>query len=353
MNGQQSVIDTVARITCRVCGSHGVVVYEHLSDRLFGAPGSWTMVRCDDRECRTHWLNPEPTASDLPKLYDSYYTHSDAGPKAGRSLPRAVAKRVRDAIHHAYHHVRFGYGSGRPSPTARLLAAVPGINPHWRADLDFGAFYLPAKPNGRMLEIGCGGGTMLQAMKGRGWQVTGIDFDLQAVDNARAKGLDVFHGDLFDQEFAPASFDAILMSHVIEHLPDPAATLARCHALLGSGGRLVLVTPNVVGRLHDQYGSDWRGLEPPRHLTIFSRNSLERICRDAGFSQVDVKSTIRDSGYLKLASQDLADGMTAAAGRKIGLRRRLGAELSGLYLGYRHQLDPTRGDELVSICIKD
>ena len=353
MDMRRSDIDTVPRETCRVCGRGGTVAYDRLGDRLFGAPGSWTMIRCDDPECRTHWLNPEPAAWDLPKLYDRYYTHCDANPKVHSSMPRALAKRLRQAVHDSYRHVYFGYGEGTPSVATRLLGLVPYLNQHLRAHLDFSVFYLYAKPNGRMLEIGCGGGTMLQAMQARGWRVTGLDFDQQAIDNANLKGLNVFHGDLLDQDFALESFDAILMSHVIEHLPDPGATLAACRGLLASGGSLVIVTPNVGGRLHERYGSDWRGLEPPRHLTIFSRNSLERMCRDAGFDRVEIRTTIRDSGYLKLASQDLADGANLVDGRKIGLRRRMKAEMDGFILGWRHFLDPSRGDELVGSCIKD
>ena len=71
------------------------------------------------------------------------------------------------------------------------------------------------------------------------------------------------------------SFDAVIMSHVIEHVPQPRELLAECARLLKLGGRLVMLTPNAESFGLDYYGRCWRGLEPPRHLQIFSQPALE------------------------------------------------------------------------------
>jgi len=56
------------------------------------------------------------------------------------------------------------------------------------------------------------------------------------------------------------------------------------------GGKLILTTPNANGLAHKIYKEFWRGLEPPRHIQIFTPNSLEDLVRRAGFSEVQVRT---------------------------------------------------------------
>jgi 2-polyprenyl-3-methyl-5-hydroxy-6-metoxy-1,4-benzoquinol methylase len=120
------------------------------------------------------------------------------------------------------------------------------LNPIRRANFDLNVFCLRAKPHGRLLEVGCGSGMILKSMQKLGWQVEGVDFDPAAVEAARKRGLDVHLGTLSEQEFRANSFDAIIMGHCIEHVPDPINLLRECYRILEPGGRLVVITPNVV-----------------------------------------------------------------------------------------------------------
>lgn len=331
----------------------GRIAYPALRDRLFHSPGIWSMRCCVAPDCGAYWLDPSPAPSDLHKLYAGYYTHFDAKPQDNASILRSTLKRLRNWIYDSYYHVKYGYGQGRPSLVSRVVYQVARLNPHWCAHMDFHVFYLPAEKRGNLLEIGCGGGRMLQAMQSKGWQVSGLDFDQDAVSNAQEKGLNVHHGDLLSLDLPASSFDAVVMSHVIEHLPDPLAVLQRSFELLKPGGQLVIITPNIAGGLHRAFRQDWRGLEPPRHLTIFSGGSLDRLVRRAGFGNVNVTTTIRDSGYLRLASQSLRRKSHYGMSKKFSLTDRISGEFFGLLLGYRHLLDPSKGDELVAICRKD
>ena len=76
------------------------------------------------------------------------------------------------------------------------------------------------------------------------------------------------------------------MNNVIEQLPDTPRVLARCRDLLRSGGRLVVVTPNISSQCHDIFGACWRGLEVPRHLHLFTAASLRGIAKAAAFSSI-------------------------------------------------------------------
>jgi SAM-dependent methyltransferase len=141
----------------------------------------------------------------------------------------------------------------------------------------------PIKP-GRVLDIGFGDGGFLHYAKALGWQAVGTDFDPKVVEQARARGLDVHQGTLGD---VPGTFDAITLCHVIEHLNDPVATLKECFARLNPGGFIWIETPSIDALGLKRFGSAWRGLEPPRHLVLFNRQSLREALAGAGFSAIE------------------------------------------------------------------
>ena len=121
-------------------------------------------------------------------------------------------------------------------------------------------------------------------MRIAGWEVEGLDFDEKAIDRAwREYGVTVRHGDLRAACYPDGSFDAVTMNHVIEHVHDPIAPLAESWRILISGGRLVVATPNIASSGHERFGRNWRGLEPPRHLHLFSEKTLAEAARHAGF----------------------------------------------------------------------
>jgi len=173
------------------------------------------------------------------------------------------------------------------------------------AELDFSVMYLPFQRNGHLLDIGCGNGQALKCMGELGWQVQGVDFDPEAVQIARKKGLEVRLGSLEAQAFPRDSFDAITMSHLIEHVHDPLSLLRECRRILRPSGRLALVTPNINSAGHRIYGSSWFHLDPPRHLRIFNIGSLTTLLQKAGFQTTKIGTTVRDAGNAYVASRSV------------------------------------------------
>lgn len=341
-----SVIRSEEKPCCVVCGSEGDVVYEGLTDRLFGVPGAWTLKCCKTVTCRTHWLDPAPVADDLALLYENYYTHEDAAPSNPGGPLRRMLRRVSDQ----YLSGKFGYPLSGTSFIVRLLARLLILSPARRANLDFSVFYLPAQQAGKLLEIGCGSGSMLHLMKQKGWQVRGLDFDPRAVENARSKGLDVAQGELSAQRYPGGSFDAVVMSHVIEHVPDPRALLSECARVTSPGGQVILITPNIASDLSKKFKNNFRGLEPPRHLNLFTPNSLAQLAIRAGFSSVEISTTIRDIAGLNRASENILKlGCHQMNVRTSSISSRTYDYWIALQQSFKLYLDPSCGGEIVAI----
>jgi len=331
---------------CYVCRRRGELLYENLTDRLFGAPGTWSIRRCPDTKCGTVWLDPMPVEEDIGKAYDSYCTHeADVRPADG------WARRLYFRMQLGYLRTKYHYRPDGRNRWDLLFTLLAYLNPIRRAGFESSVFYLRPKPYARLLDLGCGSGAMLKSMQDLGWQVEGVDFDPAAVEKARERGLTVHLGTLADQNFPDETFDAIVASHFIEHIPDPLKTLQECRRILKPRGHLVMITPNADSWGHRLYKADWRGLEPPRHLIIFTPLAMAAICRQAGLNPTRCRAIIRASGILT------ASGMLRRTGkveftRPTAWTLRLWEETRGLAQWAGSFVDPAAGEEVLLIASK-
>jgi SAM-dependent methyltransferase len=252
---------------CALCGSAGKIVLTGLRDSTFGSPGTWGFRMCTDPRCRLVWLDPMPDDDETLKLYEGYYT---------RSSPQHTASCA---------PLRPRWKNGMRK---LLMALFPGRRHLYAAGLS----YLEDLPPGRLLDVGCGNGDFLRQAAAAGWQPVGVDFDAAAVNAVRELDQAVVRvGDLLSIGFPAASFDAVVMNNVIEHLPRPRAVLEECRRILRPGGRLVAITPSTASLGYRRYSQDWRGLEVPRHLYLFSPKLLGDLATAAGFASSTVFST--------------------------------------------------------------
>lgn len=250
------------------------------------------MKRCTCDSCGAFWLDPMPHPDDLPLAYQGYYTH-----KAGVQPKNTLGDRVRDALISR----RLGYPHRQTLPL-RLASHLLRFSPTRTEFALHSYFYLPWRKSGHLLEIGCGAGDQLLALKEVGWNVLGIDFDPAAVETAKERGLDVRLGDLRQAALPATSFDAIVMSHVVEHVIDPIGLLMECARILKPEGDFVVITPNASSWGHRKFRESWRGLEPPRHLTIFTPRALRLAIVKAGLSPTRTRYSARDAANLLFSS---------------------------------------------------
>jgi SAM-dependent methyltransferase len=100
---------------------------------------------------------------------------------------------------------------------------------------------------GRAYEVGCASGEMLNQFRKRGWSVSGCDLSPSAIGQARSVfGIDADLGGEESVITRQTDLDLILVCHVLEHLYDPPAALARFHAALAPHGHLVLEVPCAI-----------------------------------------------------------------------------------------------------------
>ncbi|MGD1026978.1 class I SAM-dependent methyltransferase [Candidatus Binatus soli] len=284
---------------CCLCGAGGKPLYEGLTDRVANAPGQWNLKRCPNPECGLLWLDPMPLEEDIAMAYEGYFTHAAPEDAADASPPAApgAGHRAAELCRSAYRAWRFNCGDDTGKPL-RWLFALPILLSRIECDaLDIPLRYLAVSQKGRMLDVGCGDGYALNMAQELGWNTEGVDFDAQAVDAARRKGLSVRLGSLAAQRYPDESFDLVLMNHVIEHLHDPLGTLREIRRVLAVGGTLAVTTPNAESWGHRHFGPSWLGLHPPQHLQIFTGNGLATLARRAGFVQSAVSSTLRTTPF--------------------------------------------------------
>jgi len=144
-------------------------------------------------------------------------------------------------------------------------------------------------PKGRILDVGCGRGILPALMRERGWDAHGLEFSETSARHARdVLGLPVFVGDFLLSPYAESSFDAVVLWHVLEHVPDPVATLVRAREILKPGGLLVIAVPNFESLQARFAGRHWFHLDVPRHYHHFGLALLKRLLTSNGFSILDV-----------------------------------------------------------------
>ncbi len=293
---------TISRASCPVCDSSGVEIYPSLVDWVFGSPGEWRMVKCRESGCGTLWLDPAPLPSDLGEAYSEYYTH-----QSDENWKPDLTSRTANTLAH------WLLGYPRPTRPAVFTAGFARWLPRYVESLRFARCYLPFVPGGLVLDVGCGAGNQLELLQRAGWRTMGVDFDERAVAVARSRGLDVVVGDLGSAGFPKGHFDAVTMIHVIEHVPDPFETLVGARGILKPGGRLLVITPNARSWGHRRFGHSWRGLEPPRHLQIFTTPSLVSLCEAAGFHIEHETTSARDAVRMFFVSASARRGAESSS----------------------------------------
>lgn len=232
---------------CILCGSSSKI--------LLSVQNSWPVVRC--RECGLVYLSERPAEKALTDIYSkSYYEDGEVGYKGyigtfekyHDTFMKIFGKRHKDLLHHA---------RGK-----------------------------------RLLEIGCAYGFLLDYLREREWEVTGVEISPLSSSFARNElNLNVHTGSVESPDLDEHSYDIILLLDVLEHLHRPFDVLNRIKKLLAPEGILVVQCPWELYHWEEIAEALLRGMKPgtiepdsvPAHLYFFQPRTLEAVLRKGGF----------------------------------------------------------------------
>jgi SAM-dependent methyltransferase len=236
MAADQARDPEIAERDCPACGATAAV--------SIGYKGGYLVLAC--RRCACLYVRPEPTSQQLDELYNNYY---DIEGCEGYQVPNFLQEQARRTVRR----------------------------------------FRPFRRTGSLLDVGCGAGEFLQAAQQQGWDALGLEISGAAVALARSRGLSAHEGDFLSAEVAK-NLDVVIMSELIEHLPNPREFLERAFEILRPGGLLYVTTPNGRGLSRWVMGLDWSVISPPEHIQLFNVSALSRLLRRCGFHHVWVES---------------------------------------------------------------
>ena len=139
----------------------------------------------------------------------------------------------------------------------------------------------------RVLDVGCSRGNFLAAGTRLGFHMEGVEPAAIIAEDARAQGFEVHTGLLADLHLPPASFDAITLFEVIEHLKAPLPLMRECHRVLKPGGLLVISTGNTASWTVAAMQERWDYFDIAKdggHISFFNPRSLALLAGRAGFA---------------------------------------------------------------------
>ncbi len=249
-----SPVSPMEQTLCAICGGSDTRPLFTLPDYLLDRKDvQATFVRC--QSCGLVYQNPRPTLDEMsqhyPPEYESYSTPDDTG-NASWLLRQAIQLGLRKR----------------------------------------GGFITRHKRSGRLLDVGCATGFFLNGMRSQGnWELYGVEISPYAARIAQDRyGLNVKVGTLEAASFPEGFFDVVTMWDVLEHLHEPQKSLREIHRILKPDGLLVFRVPNAASLDARLFGPFWAGIDPPRHLYVFSPTTTEKLLQITGFSILDRNS---------------------------------------------------------------
>jgi 2-polyprenyl-3-methyl-5-hydroxy-6-metoxy-1,4-benzoquinol methylase len=166
----------------------------------------------------------------------------------------------------------------------------------FRYGLDLLETYQPGR--GRLLDVGTGPGVFLEVARERGWEVSAVEFNQACVERLRELGIPVTSSTLEEAQFEKASFRAVTLWDVLEHILEPRSFLRHVRALMAPEGILMVALPNVdslVCRVLHEKSATFAG---DSHVNFFNAETLKELLGKCGFEVLESETFLTEIGTI-------------------------------------------------------
>jgi SAM-dependent methyltransferase len=209
----------------------------------------WNLVRCGN--CGLVFTCPRYTETYLQKMYEDRYYEIASSYLSAQLL--------------------------EPSEDDRFLAkSLTKICARGRKSRDL-----------RSLDVGCGGGFIVNAFQNAGWEAVGIDLSWKAINAGKSRGLDLRAACAENSELG--EFDLVSAFHVLEHVYNPGEFLHNCADRLVKNGYMLIEVPDYGCRAVRKMRENWPYFYPDKHLYQFTNGTLGRYLAQANFDLIKIE----------------------------------------------------------------
>jgi SAM-dependent methyltransferase len=231
-------------------------------------------------------------------------------------------------------HVCPGCGAGNTRPDADDAAIAryypSGYGPHGetagrladglrrlltRHEMRVGApRALGQRTPGRVLDVGCGNGTLGSILINRGWKVDGIEPSKAACAEAVGRGVRARVGTLETLQVERGAYDAVIFHQSLEHIGDPRAAIREAFGALAPGGLITISVPNFDCWARRRFGSNWFHLDLPRHRIHYGPRSLHLLLGHAGYESIRLWTSTSSTGLIGSLQYRSSGGLVVREG---------------------------------------
>jgi ubiquinone/menaquinone biosynthesis C-methylase UbiE len=286
--------NNMERVTCNLCGHSEYSIMFQGPDLLLNKREEiFTMVKCNS--CGLIYQNPRPAPDEIGKYYPDDYE-----PFFKETNQNWLMQKI------------FHYGVDKRSRIVNSLRNKDKV--------------------GKLLDIGCSTGLFLNTIqKLQTWEVWGVEPSEYAANIARDRyKINVFTGNLIQANYEEKFFDAVTLWDVLEHLPDPAATLHEISRITKPQSYLIIRIPNADSFDACLFGSSWAGLDLPRHYYAFSKRTINQLLVKNRFRIISVKCNIGNYPTFALSVRFWLNTKTVSPYIKKKINQTLGHPLTRL-----------------------
>ena len=250
-------------VICDLCESGDADFLFNAKDRLYGCEGLFTYVKC--RSCGLVYMNPRISTNQVKKFYpDDYAPYRSEIKRLPKSRNSQIAKLKNTSLVRTFRNVRKQFFSN--------VKMIPSVRRRLNRE-------------SKLLDVGCGSGKFLDRIRtNTGCQVYGVDISEAASRTAKDNfSLNIFNGPITEAPFPADSFDIITAWWYLEHVTNPSEVLRKLSSLLKHDGYCIIGVPNIDSFNARIFKDKWYHLDCPRHLYIYSPNTITKLLDKTGF----------------------------------------------------------------------